>query len=269
MTLAPTLLAIAMLAAATTPPPGGAARAEGALRADPALHAPMRLALSEIGQEPATPDEATGDQTMPAERGVPLPDPVLRLPLPAVPAVPPSPADDAPAGTEEPGEADDGEAAAEPTPEVLYDYALLPDEVRRMRELIIEACRSGDPERLRPLIGIGDGATQITFGDVGDDPIAHLVEMSGDERGQEILAILLEILEAGYVHLSPGTPGEIYVFPYFFGLPLEQLTDPQRVELFKIVTAGDVEEMKLYGSYTFYRAGFAPDGRWLFFVAGD
>ncbi|RST85937.1 hypothetical protein EJC49_13085 [Aquibium carbonis] len=138
-----------------------------------------------------------------------------------------------------------------------------------MRELILEACRSGEPERLRPLIGMGDGATQLSFGGDSDDPIAFLVEMSGDDRGQEILAILLEVLEAGYVHLSPGTPAEVYVFPYFFAVPLEQLTNPQRVELFKIVTAGDVEEMKVYGAYTFYRAGFAPDGRWLFFVAGD
>lgn len=257
MTFAPNSLAIAMLAAAMLLPAGGVSQAA------------TRLALSEIGQEAVTPDDESADETMPAENGVPLPDPVLRLPLPSVPAVPPSPADDAPAGIDEPGEADEGETAAEPVPEVLYDYSLLPEEVRRMRELILEACRSGDPERLRPLIGMGDGATQITFGDVGDDPIAYLVQMSGDERGQEILAILLEILEAGYVHLAPGTPGEIYVFPYFFGLPLEQLTDPQRVELFKIVTAGDVEEMKLDGSYTFYRAGFAPDGRWLFFVAGD
>ncbi|WP_187970337.1 hypothetical protein [Aquibium microcysteis] len=265
MTFAPRSLAIAMLAAAVALPAGADARAGSVPHAK---GAPL-LALSEIGQAPAASEEDAADETAPVERGVPLPDPVLRLPLPAVPAVPPSPADDAPAGTGEPEQPDDGEAADETLPEVVYDYSLLPDEVRRMRELILEACRSGDPERLRPLIGIGDGATQISFGDAGDDPIAHLIEMSGDERGQEILAILLEILEAGYVHLSPGTPGEIYVFPYFFGLPLERLTDPQRVELFKIVTAGDVEEMKLYGSYTFYRAGFSPEGRWLFFVAGD
>lgn len=253
MTFAPKHLAIAVLAASTLLSAGGVG------------HAAMRLALSEIGQEAVSPDDAPSDDTLAPESGVPMPDPVLRLPLPDMPAVPASP-DETPAGIDG---MDDGDTADEPAPDVLYDYALLPEEVRRMRDLILEACRSGDPERLRPLIGIGDGATQISFGGTPDDPIAYLVEMSGDERGQEILAILQEILEAGYVHLSAGTPGEIYVFPYFFAVPLEQLTDPQRVELFKIVTAGDVEEMKLYGSYTFYRAGFAPDGRWLFFVAGD
>jgi hypothetical protein len=225
------------------------------------------LALSEIQPEPAVPAPAAEeDETLAPEPeiGVPLPEPIQRLPLPD-PSQPAS-------GDEQdmPGEAA-GEAGppAEPIPEILYDTTLLPPEVQRMRELIMEACRSGDPERLRPLLGLGDGATQISFGETGEDPIDFLREISGDEEGQEIMAILLEILDAGYVHLSPGTPSEIYVFPYFFAVPLEVLTAPQRVELFKIVTAGDVEEMKLYGSYTFYRAGFAPDGRWLFFVAGD
>lgn len=256
MTFVPKTLAIAVLAAATFLSAGGVG------------HATIRLALSEIGQEAAPPDDETSSDTVAPESGVPMPDPVLRLPLPDMPAVPATPGNETPAGIDGTDGIDDGDTAAEPVPDILYDYALLPEEVRRMRDLILEACRSGDPERLRPLIGIGEGATQLSFGGV-DDPIAYLVEMSGDERGQEILAILLEILEAGYVHLSAGTPGEVYVFPYFFAVPLEQLTDPQRVELFKIVTAGDVEEMKLYGSYTFYRAGFAPDGRWLFFVAGD
>jgi hypothetical protein len=257
MTRAPKSLAIALLAVSTILAVGGTGRAA------------MRLALSEIGQEAVTPDEGSDGETLSPERGLPTPDPVLRLPLPDMPAVPSAPDADMPAGSDEPDAADDADMTDEPLPEISYDMSLLPEEVRRMRALILEACRSGEPERLRPLIGLGDGATQLTFGEVGDDPISYLVAVSGDDRGQEILAILIEVLEAGYAHLSPGTPGEIYVFPYFFAVPLAKLTDPQRVELFKIVTAGDVEEMKNYGAYTFYRAGFAPDGRWLFFVAGD
>ena len=257
MTLAPTSLAIVLLSVSTVLSAGGTG------------HAAMRLALSEIGQEAVTPDERSDEEALSPEHGLPMPGSVLRLPLPDMPGVPSAPDAEMPAGPDEPGAADDADMADEPLPEISYDMSLLPEEVRRMRGLILEACRSGDPERLRSLIGFGDSATQLTFGEVGDDPIAHLVEVSGDERGQEILAILIEVLEAGYAHLSPGTPGEVYVFPYFFAVPLAKLTDPQRVELFKIVTAGDVEEMKNYGAYTFYRAGFAPDGRWLFFVAGD
>ena len=78
-----------------------------------------------------------------------------------------------------------------------------------------------------------------------------------------------EVLSAGFVHLEAGTPSELYVWPYFFGIPLDKLDPRQRVELFKIVTAGDYEDMKTFGTYIFYRVGITPEGRWAFFVAGD
>ncbi|WP_173931270.1 cytoplasmic protein [Chelativorans sp. Marseille-P2723] len=155
------------------------------------------------------------------------------------------------------------------TPEILYDVGALPEPVKRMRQLIIEAARSGDLERLRPLIGSGLSATQLALGALEGDPIDFLREVSGDEDGQEILAILLEIMEAGFVRLNPGTEEELYVWPYFFAIPLEDLTPEQRVELFTIVTAGDYEEMKNFGAYIFFRSGITPDGRWVYFVAGD
>ena len=86
---------------------------------------------------------------------------------------------------------------------------------------------------------------------------------------QEILAILEEVLSAGYVHVDAGTPQELYVWPYFFALPLDKLDAKQRVELFKIVTAGDFDDMKQFGAYIFYRVGITPAGQWTFFVAGD
>jgi hypothetical protein len=71
------------------------------------------------------------------------------------------------------------------------------------------------------------------------------------------------------VHVQPGTSDELYVWPYFAQVPLEALTPSQLVELFTLVTAADYEDMRSYGSYTFFRVGIAPDGRWLFFLAGD
>jgi hypothetical protein len=76
-------------------------------------------------------------------------------------------------------------------------------------------------------------------------------------------------VDAGFVKLDPGTPNELYVWPYFFGIPLDRLDPRQRVELFKIVTAGDYEDMKAFGTYIFYRVGITPEGSWAFFVAGD
>ena len=156
-----------------------------------------------------------------------------------------------------------------PLPEVVYDLDRLPEPVRRMRDRLVEAAKSGDIERLRPYLGLGDDMAQLSFGDVDGDPIAFLKSLSGDPDGHEILAILEEVLDAGFVHLEPGTPNEIYAWPYFFGLPLDRLDARQKVELFKIVTAGDLEDMKQFGAYIFYRVGITPEGRWAFFVAGE
>lgn len=156
-----------------------------------------------------------------------------------------------------------------PLPPIEYDLTKLPEAVRKTHDLIIEAAKAGEIERLRPLLGVGDDATQISLGGVDGDPIAFLKELSGDGEGYEVLAILEEVIGAGYVHLDAGTPEELYVWPYFFAVPLDRLDGKQKVELFKLVTAGDYEDMKTYGAYIFYRVGITPAGRWAFFVAGD
>jgi len=239
------------------------------------------LALSEIQQgdvPPPNPDEQIEKEPLPPVESVPLPDPVAP-PANGDQTEPPAPDKGTvePEGTIEDGT--DGNEQAQPDrpdvdpnapiPEIQYDLGALPEPVRRMHGLILEAAKTGDLEHLRPLIGTGDDQTQFALGGMDGDPIAFLKELSGDEAGHEILAILEEVLDAGYVHLGAGTPEDLYVWPYFFAVPLDKLTPPQRVELFKIVTAGDYEDMKSYGAYIFYRVGITPDGRWQFFVAGD
>lgn len=156
-----------------------------------------------------------------------------------------------------------------PPPPVLYDLSSLPEPVRRMRELIVKAARTGDLEKLRPLLGKGPTQTQLAISGQEGDPIAYLHALSGDPGGQEILAILLDVLDAGFVDMNPGKPDETYVWPYFFSRPLDTLTAPQRVQLLRIVTAGDLADMKANGGYNFFRVGISPDGQWKFFVAGD
>lgn len=246
-------------------PVTGLAWSSSALAQGPA---PMVLALSEIKREdvPAAPapDTSTGEDAEPAGP-VPMPDPIRRLPLPAAPSVP------EPGAGEQNGEPTVPATESEPaeTPAIRHDVENLPEPVRRMREKIMEACRGGDLEALRPLIGMSPETTQFSLGESDQDPIAFLKEISGDGEGQEILAILYEVLDAGFVQLDVGTPRELYVWPYFFAVPLEGLNAAQRVELFKIVTAGDYEDMKTYGAYNFYRVGISPEGEWVFFVAGD
>lgn len=230
---------------------------------------PSASALSEIKREelppPLSAPAGSGDSS-PAT--VPIPDPIHT-------SQPPSGGAEKPGDAQSPsqdGEDDDGQAGNAgdaPLPEIIYDLQRLPEPVRRMHGLILEACKTGDINRLRPLVGTGDSGTQLSLTEVEGDPIEFLKGLSGDSEGQEILAIMEEVLSAGFVHTEAGTPQELYVWPYFFAVPLEKLDPRQRVELFKIVTAGDYEDMQQFGAYIFYRLGITPEGRWAFFVAGD
>lgn len=154
-------------------------------------------------------------------------------------------------------------------PEIQRDNSKLPEPVQRMRKLIIDAARSGDIERLRPLLGTTNRSTQLSFGDTPDDPIDFLRSLSGDGKGYEILAILLEVMESAYVEVSPDTSEAIYVWPYFYAMPLQDLKPEQLVELMTLVTAGDYASMEEFGAYNFFRSGITPEGEWVFFVAGD
>ena len=231
----------------------------------------MKLALSEIKREELPPPGGTLSNpatTADPTTQVPAPDPIG-------PVIGPDATDPAlPAD----GIGDDGDAndparpnldPDAPVPPIEYDLSKLPEAVKTLHGKLVEAAKTGDAENLRSLIGTGEDMTQFSLDATTEDPLKYLLSLSGDEGGQEILAILLEILEAGYVHLDIGTPQELYVWPYFFAVPLEKLDNRQKVELFKIVTSGDVEDMKAFGAYMFYRAGISPDGRWRFFLAGE
>ncbi|MCR9139108.1 MAG: hypothetical protein NXI27_24110 [Alphaproteobacteria bacterium] len=162
---------------------------------------------------------------------------------------------------------DHSPAQAEVT--VSYDLSVLPKPVVRMRELIVEAAAKGNIEGLRPLLGVGNNRTELSIGGYEGDPIDFLKEISGDGQGHELLAILLDIFQTGYAHLDAGEPTELYLWPYFYSVPLDSLDDRQMVELFRVITAGDYEDMQAFGSYIFYRTAISPDGEWKFFVAGD
>ncbi len=152
--------------------------------------------------------------------------------------------------------------------EIGYDPDTLPAPVQRVRRLIMETAATGDIERMRPVIEMNEMPPTFSFGET-DDPIEHWKQVSGDANGREILAIMVELLESGFAHVEKGRPQEMYVWPYFHEVPFDALTPEQEVELYKIITPQDREQMELYGSYTFYRLGIGPDGTWHFFVAGD
>ncbi len=152
--------------------------------------------------------------------------------------------------------------------QIEHDISKAPEPVRRLRQLIIDAASTGNIEKLRPLVNTGPNAARVD-GDNGNDPIAALKSFSGDPEGLEVLAIIIDLLSVGYAHVDVGTPDEMYVFPYFAGKSLTTLTAPEKVELLRIITAGDLADMQEYGNYSFYRIGISPDGQWKFFTAGD
>ncbi|MBB3949395.1 hypothetical protein GGQ76_000663 [Aureimonas jatrophae] len=257
------------------------------------LGPPLAFALVCLGaSSPASAFSQIPDDANPA----PAREGIVTVPLPPVPggtpsATPPAPA--APAGAETvppaaaPGDAAPENAApsVEPDPDaddaapqapvdvpparILYNEDELPVPVRDLRRKLIEIAKSGDVEKLRPYIQTGADPTTLSLVDDGTDPIQILKDASGDGNGVELLAILLETLEAGHVHVEGDGADEIFVWPYFTQVDLSKLTNPQLVELFELVTAGDYQRMLANGSYDFYRLGISPEGRFEFFVAGD
>jgi hypothetical protein len=227
-------------------------------------YASLAAALFVVPALAFSPDRATGPGAAAPHPGTPSIAPGVVPAAPAEAAIAQQPAETPPTTDEEAPSGEDADL-----PAILRSEAELPAPVREMRQQLIEAAKSGDMERLRALMQAQAEPPAVSFGNPGD-PIEYLKALSSDAEGREILAILLEVLESGFVHVQPGAPeDEIYVWPYFAQYPLEALTPEQLVELFTLVTAGDYEDMKSYGSYTFFRVGIAPDGRWLFFLAGD
>ena len=166
-------------------------------------------------------------------------------------------------------ETPDAIEAPMPLPAVLDDLALLPEPVRRLRALIIAAAETGEPEQMRALLGTGPTATRLSLNGSEEDAVDYLKSLSGDEEGQEVLAILLDILNTGFVRVNVGTDDEAYIWPYHAEIPIETLVPAQRVDLLRIVTAGDVEDMTAYGSYNFFRIAISPEGEWLYFMVGN
>ncbi|TMV01576.1 hypothetical protein FGI60_14385 [Brucella haematophila] len=220
----------------------------------PAFAAADQLALVDRSEFLTLPAYRTAPHEHPVSSPIPLPN---ALPHRVPSATPQNP----PTGTPAP--------ASKPMPEVLRDFDKLPQPVRQMREKMLAAAQSGDIEQLRPLLGEADNSTQLSLEDHEEDVIEFLKSLAGDVEGREILAIIADLLGTGYVHMNAGTDDEVYVWPYFYAMPLDRLTPSQTVELFQIVTASDFEDMKKAGGYIFYSIGIAPDGSWRFFTAGE
>ncbi|WP_143530615.1 hypothetical protein [Rhizobium sp. RU36D] len=237
----------------------------GTLLSAAAFALPLQaLALSELkpgpGQPPVASDtvdpNAPATMPLPGDGTLPSPDPLINNP-------------DAEDEQAAPPSLETPQDNADRPVEIFQDIASAPEPVRRMRQMIVEAAASGDFARLKPLLNPGPNQTQVTAADTGSDPLEAVRALSGDTEGMEILAIMLDVLQSGFVRVDAGTPDEAYVWPYFAEKSITTLTPPEKVELLRIVTAGDFADMQEYGNYNFFRLGITPDGQWKFLTAGD
>ncbi len=155
-----------------------------------------------------------------------------------------------------------------PPAEVHKGLEGLPPAVAKMRQRLIDAAYSGDLQRLKIVMQSNETLPIFSVNEVRD-PIEYLKTQSGDGQGLELLAILTDLLESSWAHVNAGKPQEMYVWPAYAALPLDHLEPGQLVELYKIVTSSDLEEMKSSGRYTFYTVGIGPDGTWHWFKPAD
>jgi hypothetical protein len=168
------------------------------------------------------------------------------------------------------GSAKGAPAAPRSAPEVRYGTEALPAPVREMREAILAAIKSGRIEDLRHAYELNELKPDLGAQPVSD-PVAHWKQISGDGEGREILAILAEILDAGYVVLPLGRDLEnnrVYVWPYFAEIALDKLTPAQQVELLRLVPPAAAKEMRASGKYTHWRLAIGADGTWHSFRRG-
>jgi hypothetical protein len=177
-------------------------------------------------------------------------------PLPPASAEPLPPA--APQATLQPAPAGSG------VPNVHYDVTELPDPAHRMFEEIIVAAQSGDIVQLKPVLEMNELKPMVATAAV-DDPIAFWKKASADGQGREVMAALLNILNAGFAKVKDGKE-ETYVWPYFAEADLAKLSPTQIIELYRVVPAAQAVAMQKSGKYTYYRLGISANGVWHYFL---
>jgi hypothetical protein len=158
-----------------------------------------------------------------------------------------------------------------PVPEIRYGTERLPAPVHDTREAILAAVRSGRIEDLRHAWELNELKPDLGAPLTEGDPIAHWKQISGDGEGREILAVLAEILDAGYVALPLGRDLEnnrVYIWPYLAEVPIDKLSPAQEVELLRIVAPTALKAMRTAGKYTHWRIAIGADGTWHSFRKG-
>ncbi|MEQ1670160.1 MAG: hypothetical protein ABL893_04810 [Hyphomicrobium sp.] len=143
----------------------------------------------------------------------------------------------------------------------------LPAHVAETREMILAAVRAASLEDLAAVIDAS--AVKPDFGLAsGDNPIAGLKALSADGRGLEILAALRDVLDVAPATLPLGKDLEnnlVYVWPYLAEKPLDTLSSADEIELYRLMPAAKVAEMREKKRWIWWRLAIGADGSLLLF----
>lgn len=148
------------------------------------------------------------------------------------------------------------------------DLGVLPAPVADMRARIVEAARSGSLDALAALVSANPVRVILEEGTTANPALLWRSQYP-DSEGLELLAIVLDLLDTSFVRINEGTPNELYVWPSYAHMRLGDLTPQQQVELYRLVTAYDYQQMLAVDAYTFFRLGIGSDGVWHYLVSGD
>ena len=145
------------------------------------------------------------------------------------------------------------------------DAGLLPARVAAMREKILEACASGDIDKLRPAIERNE--VMPLFGRAGDRPknfataLDFLRARSFDGKGRETLLLLEAVFSAPFAKVTRG-PHVGYQGPAFALLPPETIDVEQRAAMLRCVSFADLARSSAGGAPVYHRGEIGEDGTW-------
>jgi hypothetical protein len=150
------------------------------------------------------------------------------------------------------------------------DLDALPERVRAMRDLILEAAHSGDIADLRraiernetpPIFATGTDRPR-TFADV----IEFLKRRSFDGQGRETLAIIEAVLDQAFVKIT-RVRTITYEWPAFTARTVEEASEDERNAMWRCMRFANLASSS--GQPLFERIGIGADGTWHYFVAAD
>ena len=162
--------------------------------------------------------------------------------------------------------------AARPTiSEPISDAGALPRPVAAIRQKILQACATRDIEALRIPIDWNEVRPLFERGakrPLGEDPIERLKALSFDGKGQEILALLRNVLRQAFVVETRGK-AQMYVWPAFALKPPPDPSPDERQLMLACVRFADLGRSDAAGRPPPMRVGIAADGVWHYFWSAD